>query len=276
MENTGEIHFGKGSKPEWFLAVNDQSVGPLRASDILERIAAGSVTYFHYVWKEGFTDWKRICDVEELQSAKPKAPTKRPPPMPKSAAPTVKKAEPRVSQANQPKEWFLFYNDTQFGPFSKSEVAAYLQLGKIHGKIHVWKDGLDAWTVMSEVAELKDLAAAAKKSEAKPVDRRKASRKPLVARIMMANDSSVVAAVCRDISVGGMQVLTDQIPGKVGSKIKMNVSSAGKKSSKALAPFVAEGVIVRMLEDGRGFSFRFEKITAEARKSIESFIKENE
>jgi hypothetical protein len=81
--------------------------------------------------------------------------------------------------------------------------------------------------------------------------------------------------MCRDISVGGMQVLTDQIPGVSGTRIRLNVSPVNpsrSKASSAIEPFVAEGVIVRILEDGRGFSFRFEGLTDRAKKIIEKYI----
>ena len=66
-----------------------------------------------------------------------------------------------------------------------------------------------------------------------------------------------------------MQVLTDRIPGAVGSRLKLNVSPSGEK---AVEPFVAEGVIVRILEDGRGFSFRLEQISDQARAAIQKYI----
>jgi hypothetical protein len=54
----------------------------------------------------------------------------------------------------------------------------------------------------------------------------------------------------------------------------MNVSPSGTgKPVGMIEPFVAEGVIVRLLEDGRGFSFRFERLTDGARKTIETYIK---
>jgi hypothetical protein len=100
-------------------------------------------------------------------------------------------------------------------------------------------------------------------------EQREHPRKPLVARITMANEDSVIVGVCRDISVGGMQVLTDRIPGVSGNRIKINVSPTG---SSSFEPFVAEGVIVRILEDGRGFSFRFERINDQARRAIEGYV----
>jgi hypothetical protein len=116
----------------------------------------------------------------------------------------------------------------------------------------------------------------AKKAAVEPLmeEQRKAPRRPLVAKILMADHQALSVAVCRDISVGGMQVLTDQIPGAPGARIKLNVSPAGGKSgTKLIEPFVAEGVIVRILEDGRGFSFRFDKLPERSREVIEDYIR---
>jgi hypothetical protein len=106
---------------------------------------------------------------------------------------------------------------------------------------------------------------------AKPAERRKTPRFPRLARSMMAAGGKVFSGLCRDVSVGGMQLLTAEIPGPVGTRIKLNISApAGADGS--IESFVAEGVIVRELEDGKGFSFRFEKLPAEGRKAIEAYV----
>jgi UDP-N-acetylenolpyruvoylglucosamine reductase len=108
-------------------------------------------------------------------------------------------------------------------------------------------------------------------------ERRHAPRRPLLARLMMTQGDLLITAMCRDISIGGMQVLTDKVPGPVGTHLKMNVSSTEGKtdvsvSGRKIEPFVAEGVIVRILEDGRGFSFRFDGLSANAKRAIETYI----
>ena len=37
--------------------------------------------------------------------------------------------------------------------------------------------------------------------------------------------------------------------------------------------FMATGRVVRILEDGRGFSFRFEKLSPKAKRAIEEYVK---
>ena len=53
-----------------------------------------------------------------------------------------------------------------------------------------------------------------KKEDLSVDDRRKIKRKPFVARMFYHNDSIVYEGVCRDISVGGLQVLVDGFQGK--------------------------------------------------------------
>ena len=77
--------------------------------------------------------------------------------------------------------------------------------------------------------------------------------------------------MARDISIGGMQVLSDFLPSKVGSRLKLNISPP-EPTSAAFVPFVAEGLVVRILEDRRGFSFRFDELSANARQIIERIV----
>jgi hypothetical protein len=74
------------------------------------------------------------------------------------------------------------------------------------------------------------------------------------------------------VSVGGMQVLTKEIPGQVGDTIRVNISSAGQ-GSRTLEPFTAKGEIVRILEDSQGFSFRFHELKAEYADRLEQFLR---
>ena len=101
-------------------------------------------------------------------------------------------------------------------------------------------------------------------------DRRKNKRKPFVARMFYHNDSIVYEGICRDISIGGLQVLVDGFPGKIGDDISLNVHPENTEHS-----FVAGGKIVRILEGDQGFSLRFMNLSEEARDSIEAYLEKN-
>lgn len=301
MENTGKVFFENDSA-QWYIAAYEQSqiqagtkyVGPMTAADVYQKVLRQEVPWTHYIWRPGLPGWQRISDVETFKAivpqlppelsaessddARAEAPTatsviKRANTSSKKLVKTaaVKSAPPQFKEAER--SWFLHFNDSQYGPFSKDEVDGFLRIGKIHGKVHAWRDGMENWDRLENI-ELFTQAAKQAQKAAPPAKReqRAAPRRPIVAKILMANDRDVAVGVCRDVSIGGLQVLTDKIPGPVGSKIKMNVSSSGNEGQSKISPFAAEGVIVRILEDGRGFSFRFEQLSDSAKRAIERFI----
>jgi hypothetical protein len=303
MENTGQVLFQDDS-PRWFIAVGAEWSGPLTASDIYERVLLHEITWAHYVWRKGLAGWSRLCDLEEFKLAVPGTPMSAPPAkVPQMADAVQRAAQLAKSQAGPPvppvprsepaREWYLFYNDAQFGPFSEEEVMRLLRSGRINARVHAWTAGMAAWSRLMKVpsfqAVVEELTAAHQGGPvAAPVEsalresvvreQRKSPRAPMTARLLMSDNREVFEALCRDVSTGGMQVLTSWMPGRVGMHLRLNITpgiEAGAKERKSspLKPFVAEGVVVRLLEDGRGFSFRFEKLSPEARGAIEEYIK---
>ncbi|MCM2323048.1 MAG: GYF domain-containing protein [Oligoflexia bacterium] len=321
MENTGNALLPefKDDRPEWYITEGEQWIGPLSARDVYKKVLDREITLAHYVWRPGQAGWERICDLKVFQGAVPQLPPKNIQKEVKeavkdSAAATAAVKEPakpavkaatrtRRPPALEPEEttseatfdervWFLHYNDSQFGPFSELEVSRFIAIGKVNGKVFAWRDGMDSWKRLEEVAEFRKTPPARKPtiSKAEPLtggqgirvertvgkESRQEPRRPLVAKILMASENALVVGVCRDISVGGLQVLTDKVPGPVGSRVKLNVSSTGDDKKTRITPFVAEGVIVRILEDGRGFSFRFDRLGDSARRAIEAYIRSND
>ena len=213
----------------------------------------------------------------------------------KSAGPSVRPAAAGRRPAGpaaflsscETRTWYLNQNQAQLGPFSTEEITRFLKTGKINGRVHAWRDGMKNWDRLEQVPEFRALAASA--LLARPAaaqgskighggdkiqenEQRYHPRRPLVAKILMSDQETVIVGVCRDISIGGLQVLTETVPGAIGTKIKMNISPSSNEAGEPIESFVAEGVIVRILEDGRGFSFRFNRLADRARQAIESYI----
>jgi hypothetical protein len=290
MENSGKILFGDDTA-QWYVAVGEDKMGPLKASEVYKKIESNEISWIHYIWKKGQAEWKRISDVKTFQMLMPQPP---PPSIPKETSKPIVKKTTRASQASpaptppqkNPADarcWYLHYQDSQFGPFSQKEIQHSLKVGKLNGRIHAWKQGMKTWERLERIEPFKDnissppsmpsLPQANKKlADTFHVESRKNPRRPLVAKILISDEQSVIVGVCRDISVGGLQVLTDKVPGKVGARFKMNISPSSDNSENPIEPFVAEGVIVRILEDGRGFSFRFDRISGKSKLAIESYI----
>ena len=118
-----------------------------------------------------------------------------------------------------------------------------------------------------DLKELKLTIGGDSSEEAEATEKREAPRKPFEARILLTDGQEVGWALCRDISVGGMQMLMDHSPGDIGTSLKLNVSE-----SVDIPSFTCQGQIVRVLEDGRGISFRFTSLPTEAKTAIEEYI----
>ncbi len=278
MENTASLLFNN-TDSKYFVAVRGKAVGPLTAQEVYERICKGEFGPLHYFWISEAQDWKRICDEKEFAVLIPQKPSTS------SIAHIKEKVFNKKKETLLPalgkKTYYLYYSNSQYGPFSKEELLKVLQTHTVGKNAYLWTAGWSTWKRLTEVEEFSNYVVTQTAPSLKvrvstragkdATDKRKAPRRPLVARLFVHNNKEVIIAVCRDISVGGMQVLTDRVPGEVGSHVKLNVSPGDPKKVKS---FVAEGEVVRILEDGRGFSFRFTKITSEARKTIEKYIQE--
>ena len=269
MENTNTIQFAD-DKVEWFIAVGEKFRGPFKASEVYEKLQSKEVSWIDYGFREKDAQWIRLADQPVFKSLQPDAPKPKP----------VMAPPPPPSQQKEETKWFLFQNEAQTGPYAPSELKRLISAGQVQESAFVWQEAFSEWKPYAQVSELKTETKVAPPPLPKaphapaPVaeeksDKRRAPRKPLVAQIYVTNQSDLVSGMCRDISVGGMQVLTERSPGAVGTKIHLNV--APPKDS-GIASFVAEGVVVRILEDQRGFSFRFIQITEEAKTAIEKYI----
>lgn len=306
MENTGKVLF-EDTSAQWFVALGKAWIGPLTAADVYAKIVRQEISLAHFIWRKVQKDWQRIYDTEPFKSVIPAPPSPAlraevatksrefktakkspPPPPPKSSSGIAERDK---------KTWYLYVNETQLGPFSTYEIEQHLHSGQINEQAYAWRDGMEGWERIVSINALKNVMTealssnqntsgpspvvvpASPRKKASKSDLRDTTRRPMVAKIILSNSSEVGVGVCRDISIGGMQVLTENVPRQIGGVVKINVSplpekynekNSGKKAS--FKAFVAEGTVVRILEDGRGFSFRFTKLSDSARRSIEAYL----
>ncbi len=159
--------------------------------------------------------------------------------------------------------------ENEYGPYSLSLVKKLFDEKRINGKTLIFSPGMDDWTFLADIPIFEKLF-----FELPPiideVDRRKSKRKPFVARLLFHDHTEVFEGICRDISIGGLQILVADCPLTIGSTISMNVHPDNRERS-----FVAQGKIVRALTDNLGFSLRFLGLNDEAKKSIEEYTNQN-
>jgi len=255
----------------WYYVQKGNRQGPVAIEVIEKMIADQDLKSEDFVWKKGFENWKKIKEVEELQANNNEAAAPMAPEIP--VLPVKELTFKDISQ-NDRMIYIRIGQDrggaaTDYGPFSIPQLKQLYKENRINGKTHAFIKGSKEWKLLADFPEFQEVF-----EELPPViqeaDRRKASRKPFIARLFVQNSKNVFEGMCRDISIGGMQVLMDDFQGSTGDRISINVHPENSDYH-----FTAAGVVVRLLEGNSGFSFRFQGLSDEARNSIEKYLQDN-
>jgi hypothetical protein len=255
----------------WYYVQKGNRHGPVELSVIEKMINMQELKHGDFVWKKGFENWKKIKEVSELQSAPAEIPSA--PSMPQTPAP---RKQTSLGDLN-PDDKVVFIrvgNDrsapaTEYGPYSVNLLKRLYKENRINGKTEVFIKGNENYRILAEYSEFEEIF-----EEVPPVikesDRRMNVRKPIIARLFIQNNKNLYEGICRDVSVGGMQILVDDFKGNTGDKITINVHPENSDYH-----FTASGVVVRILEGNSGFSFRFHNLSDEARRAIEKYLQDH-
>lgn len=257
----------------WYYVQKGNRHGPVAAEVIEKMITDQDLKADDFVWKKGFDNWKKIKDVSELQTQ-----SVVPEPEPFVVPPQIKEISKERSFKDLSEDERVIYvrigadrggAPTEYGPYNIKQVKQLFKENRINGKTSVFIKGSQDYKLLADYPEYQELF-----EEVPPVikesERRVSTRKPFIARLFIQNNKNLYEGICRDISVGGMQILVDNFKGQSGDKITINVHPENSDYH-----FTASGVVVRILEGNSGFSFRFQGLSDEAKRSIEKYLQEN-
>lgn len=268
----------------WYYVENNERVGPISEETLEELVRNGNLGEDSFVWKKGFDDWKKIKDVSELtycfhlgsptESEEDETPS-MPEIVPEEAS-TESPEEEKIDWDSIPSDQNIFSikvgldrnggEEAEYGPFSLDVLKKLYEEHRINEKTLIFMPGMINWTFLADLPIYRRLT-----SNLPPVidekDRRVSIRKPFVAKMIFHDNSKVYEGVCRDISVGGLQILVSDFPGRAGDEITINVHPDNSEYS-----FVATGKIVRTLGGNKGFSVRFLQLSEEAQSAINSYL----
>ncbi|MFT6633670.1 MAG: hypothetical protein ACJAS4_003641 [Bacteriovoracaceae bacterium] len=252
---------------QWYYVEAGERKGPVDIATVNELIANSSLGDDDYVWKKGFENWAKIKDREEFQET--------------VAIEEVTDELPSVISAEETSLTKLALdqnsifikigadrgkNEVEYGPYSLDVIRKLFKEHRINGKTYIFVRGMSDWKMLAEVSDFTEIFEDSPPS-IDDADKRLNLRKPFIARMYIESNKQVYVGVCRDISVGGMQVLVDHIPANIGEDISINVHPENTEHH-----FVAGGRVVRLLDGGQGFSFRFTELGEEAKEAIQHYL----
>ncbi len=247
----------KSPSTQWFIVNNETLIGPLEESELVQLAQKGEISPVSFAWRKSLEKWTPLYEIQEFQSLLPSKPS------PALLEEAKKRSIKPPKKTNiRKREWFVYTDHTQYGPFSEDELAL---VNGISAKSFVWKSGMKNWESIQDIPSLiLNFANSSEISESN--EKRNMPRHPFHAKILFINNTETGWGLCRDISIGGVQLLIDNPLVSVGDKLKLNISAEGY-----IPAFTCSGEVVRMLENHRGFSFRFEGLPETAQKAIEKY-----
>ncbi|MFT5353794.1 MAG: putative Zn finger-like uncharacterized protein [Polyangiales bacterium] len=77
----------KAAAVEWYVAINDVPVGPIKREEVARKIGMGAVSAASLCWREGLDDWRPVGEVPELATLLEQRRVPTPPPPTKSRQP---------------------------------------------------------------------------------------------------------------------------------------------------------------------------------------------
>lgn len=243
----------------WFYVENNDKVGPIDQDKMVSLIKKGKLNLDSYVWTTGFENWKKLSEVDSLNTYMKEE----------------KDDDPFDWSGVNPEEKIFYIMvgkdrgnsvDTLYGPYSLEILGKLYRENRINGRSFIWCSGMKNWKILADI-DVFEQSFGERPPEIGEVERRAGRRRPFIARMLFHNNSSLYEGICRDISLGGMQVLVSGFPAQLGEQISFNVHPDNSDYH-----FVASGEVVRVLEGGQGFSFRFIDISDEAKSSITKYI----
>lgn len=268
----------------WYYVLKGQRLGPVDVGVMTTLIQDAQLGPDDYVWKKGFENWMKLGDVAELNKptgiqlasapVAPKATASKPASAAAAATSTGQKTLPLIGQLHAEQRCVYVRigvdrggSPAEYGPYNLELMKRLYREHRINGRTQfLIQDQMDEWAFLADLPDFEEVF-----NDVPPViqetERRKHIRKPMIARMFVQNNRNIYEGVCRDISVGGMQVLTDNFPGRAGDRISINVHPDNSEYH-----FTAAGLVVRVLDGNQGFSFRFDGLNKEALKAIEKYI----
>ncbi|MGB0453812.1 MAG: GYF domain-containing protein [Bacteriovoracaceae bacterium] len=272
---------------EWYYVQGKDRVGPVDEGELSALLSSGTLNEESYVWCKGYEDWQKLHSISELAHLLTDSGSEEEVKEEEIQQPDIVEEEvenfPNIIE-RQSLDWESITQtdrkfhikigkdrglneETEYGPYSLIQLKKMYDEGRINAKTYLFAESMENWSFLADIPVFEEIF-----NELPPViseqERRSSVRKPFIARLLFHDGKEVYEGICRDISVGGLQVLASGLPCTVGDTVKLNVHPDNSGQC-----FTAEGEVVRRLDGDQGFSIRFNNLALEAKELIDSYVK---
>ena len=259
----------------WYYVLGQERIGPVEREEIEKLYRFGSLKEDSHVWRKGFAGWEKLGQVEDFSSLfdAPELPPEpnlpEPPKAPQEKREMVwDNLDPDAKVIHIKIGYDRGMEEVEYGPYSLNQIKRAYGEKRINDKSYIFISGMKNWVLLGDSPIFSQLSSG--RANITEQDRRKSVRKPVTVNVIFHNNEKIFDGICRDISIGGMQVLVGNFSACIGDSVTLNVHPDNSNHS-----FATQGKIVRLLDGGQGFSLRFFDLEPDAKKSLLSYIDQN-
>ncbi|MBF0207053.1 MAG: DUF4339 domain-containing protein [Oligoflexia bacterium] len=301
---------------KWFYVKNKERVGPITQEELRELIIKKQLGENSYVWKKGFENWKKIREVIEIVPFLSESmPLLKPSEMQVATkAPTVA----QMLETSETEQLSLFdwsrvsktdriffvkqkLDAAIYGPYSLDFVSELFQQNRVNIMSLIFAPKLTKWVYFFEIPNVIEVLFLGNLSEKFDADMKEISKistnksamelveevaPTILASIYLADTEKFDSkqnscyGVCRDLSVGGTQVLFADCPVQRGSKLKIKLFRATDIKEKDIKKTDIEtdnnvllnGTVARILDGDQGAFVLFSDVTDEEQRSLNEML----
>jgi len=274
----------------WYYVENNERIGPVDEKEFLSLLKGSKIIGETYVWRKGFDNWLQAKNLDELQKYLEFDPMTSNEEFSEGIATSDEENDLLEGEKTESTEsekinfsWENINRDEQvfvlrigedrgsrsreYGPYTLKMVENLLEQKRINHLTELFAPGMNQWTLIGDIDYFKnDL-----NIDMQNVERRKSKRCPLSARVFLSDNEEFYQGVCRDVSIGGAQVLVANFNGNEGDEVKVNMHL-----NDGSFAFTARGKIIRSLSRVGGFAMRFIDLSPSSITMINEYIENYE
>lgn len=156
-----------------------------------------------------------------------------------------------------------------YGPYSLNIIKNLFNENRIDVRSYVFNVRIPNWILLSEIPIYEKLFFTSPPS-LDVNNENKFLPPPLIAKIFSPQENTYYTGICRDVSIGGMQILVSNFPALKGQEIEVKIHPKNTEEY-----FVANGQVARSLTGNQGVFVRFKDLSDQAYSSINNYLNSN-
>lgn len=255
---------------QYYLSSNGTHIGPFNFETILKKIEAQEHQWTDYIFDEEIGEWVMLLEHPKFCGKLAEKPASRPACTPKVTF---------TKELLKDKEWFIFKDGNNYGPFCQLELIQMLQEKALYEYDYIWHSKLPNWKHVAEVEDfapekIRSMKDSSEADVAEIFFRRRHIRASYEASLIVHDNKTVFRGQALEISAGGAGVLIDSANLHPGQSLFLHFQPGdGVPPFNAVCQIVSKQYVKEAgsAVDPVKYGVKFTTLSQSARESIKNY-----